>query len=94
MSPIVITGNDMRVRTAGRRVDRRRPGGAAAAAQHVGADHEILFGVERFAGADHVVPPAGLPAVVADAGGVSVAGEGVQDQDCVGFASFNSPYVS
>ena len=60
------------------------PGGAAAAAQHVGADDEVLVGVEGLAGADHVVPPAGLAVFVADAGGVRVARKGVQHQDGVG----------
>ena len=35
-------------------------------------------------GPDHVVPPARLSAVVADAGRVRIAGKGVQDQDGVG----------
>ncbi len=73
------------VGAAGGGIDGRRAGGAAASAQHVGADDEVAVGVERLAGADHVVPPAGLAGFVADAGGVRVARESVQHQDGVGF---------
>ena len=84
MSPMVITGNAMAYGQPVAGLIDDGSGGAAAAAQHVGADHEILVGVEGLAGADHVVPPAGLAGFGADAGGVGVAGEGVQHQDGVG----------
>ena len=74
------------IRAAGGGIDGGRSGGAPASAQHVGADDEILVGVERLAGADHVVPPARLAGFVTDAGRVRVAGEGVQDQDGVALA--------
>ena len=83
----VADGDDRelhRVGAAGRGVDRAGARRAAAAAEDVRAEDEVFVGVEGFAGADHVVPPAGL-AFVADAGGVRVAGEGVQDQDRVRF---------
>ena len=70
------------VRRAGRRVDRGRPGGAAAAAEQVGADHEEPVGVDRPAGADQVVPPA--RAASGAARGVGVPGQGVADEDRVG----------
>ncbi len=61
------------VRAAGLRIHRRGPGGALATAQHIGANDEILLGIERFARTDHVVPPAGFAGFGADTGGVRVA---------------------
>ena len=72
-----------RIRPAGGGIDRGRPGGSLAAAQHVGADDEIAVGVERLARTDHVVPPARLAGLVADAGRVRIARESVRDQDGV-----------
>ncbi len=46
------------VRLARRRVDRGRPGRAAAAAEQVRGNDEEAVGVERLARADHPVPPA------------------------------------
>ena len=46
------------VRAAAARVDAVRPGGAAAAAEHVGADDEPVAGVDRPARPDHQIPPA------------------------------------
>ena len=85
MSPMVITGKDMAYGQPVAGLMRGGSGGAAASAQHVGADHEVLVGVERLAGTDHVVPPAGLAGFGADSGRVGVAGEGVQHHDGVGF---------
>ena len=45
------------VRRARGRIDRRRSGGALAAAEHVGAHHEEPVGVDRPARADDRVPP-------------------------------------
>ena len=40
------------------RIDRQRPAAAVAAAQIVQTDHEKTFRINRFAGSDHIVPPA------------------------------------
>ena len=71
------------VRPVGRRIGRGRSGGAEAAADDVGADDEIAVGVDRLAGADHDVPPAGLAGHRIDVGDVLVAGQRVADQDRV-----------
>ena len=55
-------GDDRKVepeRVAGLRVDRRRAGGAHAAAEDIRADDEESVGVEGPAGTDHRFPPAG-----------------------------------
>ncbi len=70
-------------RLAGRGVRGAGTGGAAAAAQNVRADNEVLVGVEGLARPDHVFPPTGASVVVTDAGGVSVAREGMHDEDGV-----------
>ena len=63
---------------AGRRVDRRRAGGAAATAEQIRGDDEEPIGVERLAGSDHPVPPAETLAgrTVAIFGRETVAGAG------------------
>jgi len=56
-----------------------------AAAEDVGADDEVAVGIEGFAGADEVIPPAGFAVGEGvDAGAVVVAREGVADEDGVG----------
>ena len=57
---------------AGLRVDRRRPGRPAAAAEQVRADDEEALGVDRLAGADQRVPPHRR---------LRVAGQRVADED-------------
>ncbi len=67
---------------AGPRIDAGRAGRAEAGADDIGADDEIAVGVEDFARADHVVPPAGLAVLRGMAPGrVGIAGPGVGDQD-------------
>ena len=84
MSSMVIIGKSRAVRLAGGGVLRGRPGAPAAAADHVGADDEVLVGVESLAGTDHHVPPARALVVGAvQPGDVGVAGEGVGDEDGV-----------
>jgi len=66
---------------AGRRVDAGGAGRAVAATQVVQADHKKAVGIDRLAGADAVIPPAGLAFIDAViAGGVVVPGQGVTDQ--------------
>ena len=72
------------VRLAAGRVDRHRARRAAAAAEQVRGDDEEAVRVERLAGADEVVPPAGPLRVAVVPGRVGVAGQGVADEDGVG----------
>src|SRR6516162_8777564 len=51
-----------------------------AGAEHVRANDEIAFGVDRPAGADHGFPPARLLRHRMEVGDVLVAGQGVADQ--------------
>ena len=77
-------GDDGKVETVGPpggRIDRARPGRAHAAADHVGAEHEIAVGVDRLAGADHGLPPAGLAGDGMDVGDVLVAGQRMTDEN-------------
>ena len=77
---------------AGLRVDGGGAGAALAAADHVGAEEEVLVRVEGAAGPDGLVPPAGLfiRGRVAP-GDVGVAGEGVEDQDGVAAVGVERP---
>ena len=75
-----MTGKFEAVGLAGLRIDRGRAGRAHAAADHVRADDEIALGVDRLAGADHGLPPAGLAGHRMHAGDVLVAGQRVADQ--------------
>ena len=76
-------GKLQRVRTARSRIDRGGTRRAAASAQDVRAQHEVFVGVEGLAGTDHVVPPSGLAALMANTGGVRIAGKGVTNEDRV-----------
>ena len=73
------------VHAAGSRVHARRPGRAAAAAEHVGAHDEPAGGVDAEARArtDEPVPPTGQVARVVP-GRVAVAGERVANEHRVG----------
>ena len=83
----VGNGDDREIqppRLAGGGIDRGRPGRAHAAADHVGADDEVAVGVERPAGADHGVPPAGLAGHRMHIGDMLIAGQRMADQNGVG----------
>ena len=66
-------------------IDRRRPGRPLAAAEHVGADDEVPFGVDRQRRADDALPPTrrGM-AAAGGSGQVAVASPRVADQHRVG----------
>ena len=73
-----------RPRPAGRRIGRGRAGRAHAAADDIGADNEEPPRIDRLAGADHGLPPAGLARDRVDVGDVLVAGQRVADENGVG----------
>jgi hypothetical protein len=74
-------GKQDAVGPAGGGVEGGRAGGALAAAEDVGADDEEAAGIDGFAGADEVVPPAGLFVGRGSASRrVVVAAEGVADE--------------
>ena len=82
----VANGNDREIeapRLAGLRIGRSRTGRAHAAADHVGADDEVTLGVDRLAGTDHRLPPAGFSGHRIGACNVMVAGQRVAEQYCV-----------
>ena len=56
-------------------------GRAHAAADHIGADDMEAVGVDRFAGTDHALPPAGLAGHRMHAGDMLVAGQRMAQQD-------------
>ena len=91
MSPIVITGNDIAYGQPVAGLIDAGPGGAAAAAQHVGADDEVAVGVEALAGADHVVPPAGLAASWLMPAACASPENACSTRMAFDFAAFNSP---
>ena len=83
----VRNGDDRKIQPpqfAGGGIGRRRPGRAHAAADHIGADDEVAVGVERTAGADHGLPPAGLAGHRMHVGDVLIAGQRMADQNGVG----------
>ena len=80
MSRMVMTGKSRPQGIAGRRMGRGRAGGAHAGAEHIGADDEIAVGVDRLAGADHGLPPAGLAGHGMAVEDVLVAGQRMADQ--------------
>ncbi len=69
---------------AGGGIDLARPGGAHAAAEHVGADQEIAIGVEHLAWPDDGLPPARLAGDRMGAGHILVTRDRMADQDRVG----------
>ena len=72
------------VRAPGGGIDGARPGRAHAPADDIGAQHEIAIGVDRLAGPDHGVPPAGLAGDGMDVGDVLIAGQRMAHQHEVG----------
>ena len=65
-------GEILVIGASGRRIDVQRPGRAVVRAEDVGADDEMLGGVEEFARLDRVRPPRGH---------VRIGGQGVADPD-------------
>ena len=66
------------------RLDRRRSGAARAAPEHVGADDEVLLGVDGEPRPDHRAPPAAASVLLGGTSrGVRVPGEGVDEENRV-----------
>ena len=84
MSGMVMIGKSSPHSLAGGGIGRGRPGRAHAAADHVAADDEVAVGVERPAGTDHGLPPAGLAGDRMHIGDMLIAGQRMADQDGVG----------
>ena len=83
----VADGDDRKFQTprlAGVRIGRGRPARAHAGAEHVRADDEVALGVDRLAGTDHGLPPAGLAGHRIGTCHMMVAGQRVADQHRVG----------
>ena len=70
---------------AGFRIDRGGSGRAHAAAKHIRADDEEPIGVERAAGTDHGLPPAGAAGDRMQVRDMLIAGQRVADEESVGF---------
>ena len=80
-------GDDRKIQPphlAGGGIGRGRAGRAHAAADHVRADDEIFVGIERTAGTDHGLPPAGLARHRMHIGDMLIAGQRMADQNGVG----------
>ena len=75
----------------GGRIERGRPGAAHAAADDVRADDEIMIGVDRLAGPDHRLPPAGFAGDRMDVGDVLVARQRVADEDGIAARGVQRP---
>ena len=84
MSGMVMIGKIQPPHLAGGRIGRGRTGRAHAAADHVRADDEIVVGIERPAGTDHGLPPAGLAGDRMHIGDMLIAGQRMADQNGVG----------
>ena len=83
----VGNGDDRKIQPpqfAGRRIDRGRSGRPHAAADHVRTDDEVALGIQRTAGTDQGLPPAGLAGHRMHVGDMLVAGQRMTDQDGVG----------
>ena len=72
-----------RERLARARIDARRPGAAHAAAQHIGADHEPMFGIDRLARPHQPRPPTGLARNGVGAGQILITCQRVAHQNRV-----------
>ena len=83
----VGNGDDGKIqppRLAGGRIGRGRTGRAHAAADHVRTDDEVLVSIERPAGTDHDLPPAGLAGQRMQIGDMLIERQRVADQNDVG----------
>ena len=80
-------GDDRKVQAVGPTgfgIHGARPGRSRAAAQEIGADHEVPVRIDALARPDHALPPAGFLVVrVVVPGDVGIAAEGMADQDGV-----------
>ena len=65
----------------GSRVGGCRAGRTLASADDIRADHKVPVGIQRLAGTDDGIPPAGLIITIMEPGNMGITGEGVADKN-------------
>ena len=84
----VLNRNDGKIHTvrlSGIRINGTGTGRAGTSAENIAADDEVFFRVERPAGTDHFIPPAGLAVIFAvTPGKMRISGQSVFHENGIG----------